>query len=154
MAQTTTTEEGRVIRESALDCSISGAAAAMAGLEGGAAVIHGAPGCGWAARWAGVGGARRGSEKRAGLLTGGRLLVGPFVGTDGSGGYFFFERGFLSYLSTDEGTVLEREPLVQLARDGELSIHKHPGFWACMDTQRDRDYLNGLWESGDAPWVP
>ena len=71
-----------------------------------------------------------------------------------NGGYFFFERGFLSYLSTDENSVLERAPLVRLARDGELSIHKHSGFWACMDTQRDRDYLNGLWESGDAPWVP
>jgi glucose-1-phosphate cytidylyltransferase len=71
-----------------------------------------------------------------------------------NGGYFFFKRGFLSYLSTDESTVLEREPLVQLARDGELRIYKHTGFWACMDTQRDRNYLNGLWESKDAPWVP
>jgi glucose-1-phosphate cytidylyltransferase len=71
-----------------------------------------------------------------------------------NGGYFFFTRSFLSYLSTDESCVLEQEPLVRLARDGQLGIHKHPGFWACMDTQRDRDYLNGLWASGKAPWVP
>jgi glucose-1-phosphate cytidylyltransferase len=71
-----------------------------------------------------------------------------------NGGYFFFKRNFLSYLSTDESCVLEQEPLVRLARDGQLGIHKHPGFWACMDTQRDRDYLNGLWANGKAPWVP
>jgi glucose-1-phosphate cytidylyltransferase len=70
-----------------------------------------------------------------------------------NGGYFFFQRGFLSYLSTDEGCVLEREPLVSLARDGEMGVYRHSGFWACMDTQRDRDFLNGLWESGDAPWT-
>jgi glucose-1-phosphate cytidylyltransferase len=71
-----------------------------------------------------------------------------------NGGYFFFKRAFLSYLTSNESCVLEREPLVRLARDGQLSVHKHPGFWACMDTQRDRDYLNGLWESGEAPWAP
>ena len=52
-----------------------------------------------------------------------------------------------------EDCVLEREPLVQLARDGQLEMFKHSEFWACMDTQRDRDYLTGLWESGKAPWV-
>lgn len=70
-----------------------------------------------------------------------------------NGGFFFFKREFLSYVSADESCVLEREPLVRLARDGQLSLHRHGGFWACMDTQRDRDFLNGLWESGEAPWV-
>jgi glucose-1-phosphate cytidylyltransferase len=70
-----------------------------------------------------------------------------------NGGYFLFRREFLSYLSTDENTVLEREPLVRLARDGQLGMFRHPGFWACMDTQRDLEYLNGLWRTGEAPWA-
>ena len=70
-----------------------------------------------------------------------------------NGGYFFFKRGFLPYLSETESCVLEREPLVQLAADGGLSIFKHRGFWACMDTQRDREQLEKLWASGKAPWA-
>ena len=70
-----------------------------------------------------------------------------------NGGYFFFRREFLSYLSNDDGCVLEREPLVRLARDGQLSIHQHRGYWACMDTQRDREQLEKLWASGKAPWA-
>lgn len=70
-----------------------------------------------------------------------------------NGGYFFFRRGFLSYLSSDEGCVLEREPLIRLARDGKLDMFRHHGFWACMDTQRDLERLNKLWASGEAPWA-
>ncbi len=70
-----------------------------------------------------------------------------------NGGYFFFRRDFLRYLSHDDSCVLEREPLVRLAHDGELQIFKHEGFWACMDTQRDREYLNELWNAGEAPWT-
>jgi glucose-1-phosphate cytidylyltransferase len=70
-----------------------------------------------------------------------------------NGGYFFFKRDFLKYLSEDPGCVLERDPLVKLARDGQLSIHKHPGYWACMDTQRDREELTRLVESGSPPWL-
>jgi glucose-1-phosphate cytidylyltransferase len=69
-----------------------------------------------------------------------------------NGGYFFFHKDFLKYLSKDESCVLERKPLVKLAEDGELNMYKHKDFWACMDTQRDRDYLTKLWESGQAPW--
>jgi glucose-1-phosphate cytidylyltransferase len=69
-----------------------------------------------------------------------------------NGGYFFFTRDALNYLSQDESCVLEREPLVKLARDRQLSIRKHRGFWAAMDTQRDREYLEELWKSGKAPW--
>lgn len=69
-----------------------------------------------------------------------------------NGGYFFFQRGFLPYLSTEESCVLEREPLVRLARDGQLGVYTHRGFWACMDTQRDREQLEKLWASGRAPW--
>jgi glucose-1-phosphate cytidylyltransferase len=70
-----------------------------------------------------------------------------------NGGYFFFKRDFLRYLSVDESCILEREPLVRLAHDRELQIYQHKGFWACMDTQRDRDYLNDLWNRGEAPWT-
>jgi len=69
-----------------------------------------------------------------------------------NGGYFFFKREILKYLSTDESCVLEREPLVKLARDRELSMRKHRGFWYAMDTQRDREYLDELWKSDKAPW--
>jgi glucose-1-phosphate cytidylyltransferase len=69
-----------------------------------------------------------------------------------NGGFFFFQSAFASYLSAEENCVLEQAPLTQLANDGQLQIYKHRGFWACMDTQRDRDYLNKLWQSGDAPW--
>jgi glucose-1-phosphate cytidylyltransferase len=69
-----------------------------------------------------------------------------------NGGYFFFKRDVLRYLSQDEGCVLERDPLVALARDRQLSICKHRGFWYAMDTQRDREYLEDLWKSGKAPW--
>lgn len=70
-----------------------------------------------------------------------------------NGGFFFFRRNFLNYLSSDESCVLERDPLVNLARDQQLALYRHTGFWACMDTQRDRDHLNKLWESGNPPWV-
>jgi glucose-1-phosphate cytidylyltransferase len=70
-----------------------------------------------------------------------------------NGGYFFFRRQFMSYLSPADHCVLEREPLVRLARDGELRMLRHKGFWACMDTQRDREHLNHLWDSGKAPWA-
>lgn len=72
-----------------------------------------------------------------------------------NGGFFFFKRDFFQrYLSKDENCILEKTPLVELAEDGELNMYKHKDFWACMDTQRDRDYLNQLWASGQAPWAP
>lgn len=70
-----------------------------------------------------------------------------------NGGYFFFQREFLKYLSEEQSCILEREPLVRLAQDGQLNIYKHRGFWGCMDTQRDREYLTGLVESEKAPWM-
>ena len=70
-----------------------------------------------------------------------------------NGGYFFFGRRFLSYLSKEESCVLERAPLVELAEDKQLALYKHDGFWACMDTLRDLDYLNREWASGKAPWA-
>ena len=52
----------------------------------------------------------------------------------------------------DDSTVLEKEPLEQVAQMGELMAYKHEGFWQCMDTKRDRDALEELWASGAAPW--
>ncbi len=70
-----------------------------------------------------------------------------------NGGFFFFKRDFFNrYLDREVACVLERQPLVRLAQDGELQLYKHSGFWGCMDTQRDRDYLTQLWQSGKAPW--
>ena len=69
-----------------------------------------------------------------------------------NGGFFFFRRDFTNYLSQDENLILERDPLIRLARDGEMMIYKHRGFWQCMDTQRDRELLEKLWASGNAPW--
>lgn len=69
-----------------------------------------------------------------------------------NGGFFVFEPGIFDYLN-DEATVLEREPLERLARDGQLMAYRHYGFWHPMDTVRDRDYLNERWAAGDAPWL-
>ena len=71
-----------------------------------------------------------------------------------NGGFFFFKREFFKqYLSKDPTCILERTPLVKLAEDGQLNLYRHRGFWACMDTQRDRDHLQQLWSSGQAPWA-
>ena len=69
-----------------------------------------------------------------------------------NGGFFFFRRGFLGYLSTADGCVLEQEPLQRLTRDGQLQVFRHGGFWSCVDTLRDREEVQGLWETGAAPW--
>jgi len=70
-----------------------------------------------------------------------------------NGGFFFFKKEFLGYLSKDKECVLEKNPLVNLAKDSQLNLFKHKGFWACMDTQRDRDYLTELLEKNEAPWI-
>lgn len=72
-----------------------------------------------------------------------------------NGGFLFFRREFFKmYLSNEPGCVLEESPLVRLAKDGQLNLYKHQGFWSCMDTQRDHDKLNLLWNNGAPPWVP
>lgn len=68
-----------------------------------------------------------------------------------NGGFFVFEPGVFDYLHGD-ATVLEEEPLENLARDGQLMALAHPGFWQCMDTVRDRNALENLWAGGQAPW--
>ena len=65
-------------------------------------------------------------------------------------GFFIMEPGALSYLNDD--SVLEEEPLAQLAADGQLSAYRHPGFWQPMDTYRESKLLNDFWTAGNAPW--
>ncbi len=68
-------------------------------------------------------------------------------------GFFVFDRKIFDYVEEDESSMLEREPLERVASDGELMIHRHHGFWQCMDTARDLDVLEEHWRSGKAPWV-
>lgn len=71
-----------------------------------------------------------------------------------SGGFFLFERGFAEhYLEADAGLLLEHSPLQRVARDAQLTVFRHEGFWAGMDTFRDWTELNKLWDSGEAPWA-
>lgn len=68
-----------------------------------------------------------------------------------NGGFFVVEPQFFDYIA-DDGTILEKEPLERAARDGELMAYRHEGFWHCMDTKRDRDALEDIWNAGGAPW--
>ncbi|MBN1909685.1 MAG: glucose-1-phosphate cytidylyltransferase [Pirellulales bacterium] len=68
-----------------------------------------------------------------------------------NGGYLVFEPGVLDYIDGDQ-TSLEADTLHRLAADGQLSAYRHDRFWQCMDTLRDMNYLQALWESGKAPW--
>lgn len=68
-----------------------------------------------------------------------------------NGGYFVMEPAFLDFISSDQ-TILEQEPLESVASAGELNAFKHEGFWQCMDSIRDRNYLEDLCESGNTPW--
>jgi glucose-1-phosphate cytidylyltransferase len=68
-----------------------------------------------------------------------------------NGGFFVFEPEVFKYLHGDD-TVLEGDPLENLARDGQLMAYRHEGFWQCMDTLRDREVLENFWADGDAPW--
>lgn len=74
--------------------------------------------------------------------------------TDGSMiniGFMVMNPEIFDYIDGD-ATVFEKEPLEALANLGQLKAYKHQGFWQCMDTKRDMDKLNEMWESGDAPW--
>ena len=68
-----------------------------------------------------------------------------------NGGFFVLEPGVVDYIDDDE-TAWEREPMEELARDGELMAYLHDGFWQCMDTIHDRDLLGELWLNNNAPW--
>jgi len=68
-----------------------------------------------------------------------------------NGGFFVLSPKVIDYIDGDN-TTWEKEPIERLAREGELSAFKHKGFWKPMDTLRDKNQLDELWNSGHAPW--
>lgn len=68
-----------------------------------------------------------------------------------NGGYFVLSPKVLDYID-DDSTIWEREPIETLAKEGQLSAYKHSGFWKPMDTLRDKNVLEELWQSEEAPW--
>lgn len=79
---------------------------------------------------------REKNETDASLINGGFMVMNPEI---------------FSYLK-DDSTVFEQEPMQRLAAEGQLMSFHHSGFWQCMDTQRDKIWLEQRWESGNAPW--
>ena len=68
-----------------------------------------------------------------------------------NGGYFVVNSEFFNLIEGDY-TILEKDPLERVADMGELMAYQHNGFWQCMDTKRDRDSLEELWKTDQAPW--
>lgn len=68
-----------------------------------------------------------------------------------NGGFFVLSPKVMDYI-TDDNTVWESGPLEQLVKESELASFQHHGFWQPMDTLRDKNYLEALWEAGEAPW--
>ena len=68
-----------------------------------------------------------------------------------NGGFFVIDPGFFELIDGDH-TILEERPLEKAAQYGELIAFQHHGFWQCMDTKRDRDLLENLWQDDNAPW--
>lgn len=68
-----------------------------------------------------------------------------------NGGFFVLSPRVLNFIEGD-ATLWEREPMEQLARNGQLSAFRHDGFWQPMDTLRDKNLLESLWAEGRAPW--
>lgn len=66
-------------------------------------------------------------------------------------GYMVFEPRIFDYIQ-DDMTVFEKEPLMRLAGEGQLMAYLFHGYWQCMDTKREMDQLNALWDAGQAPW--
>lgn len=69
-----------------------------------------------------------------------------------NGGFFVFNKRIFDYLSVDDYCDLEIGALEKIAYDGQLMVYKHTGYWACMDTFRDMEYLNKLWNENKAFW--
>ncbi len=69
-----------------------------------------------------------------------------------NGGFFVFEPNIFNYLKDDK-SILEIDGLERLAEDRQLTAYKHPDFWQCMDTLREKRILENMWKSGNAPWM-
>lgn len=70
-----------------------------------------------------------------------------------NGGFFFFSRAVRPFLSSDQGCELEKAPLTRLAEERQLMVYRHSGFWYPMDTLRDKNFLESVWNSGQAAWL-
>lgn len=68
-----------------------------------------------------------------------------------NGGYFVLSPKIFEYIDNDN-TIWEKDSLPILAKEDKLVAYRHSGFWQCMDTLRDKNYLNQVWDSGKAPW--
>jgi len=69
-----------------------------------------------------------------------------------NGAFFVLEPEALDYIDGDD-VMFEQSPMERLAADGQLMAFRHTGFWQCMDTLREKHLLEGLWNSGEAPWA-
>jgi glucose-1-phosphate cytidylyltransferase len=68
-----------------------------------------------------------------------------------NGGFFVLNSGALDYIDNDE-TIWERDSVERLSHDGQMMGYRHYGFWSCMDTLREKNFLEDLWSYGKAPW--
>ena len=69
-----------------------------------------------------------------------------------NGGFFVVEPQFFDFIKGDD-VILEKEPLEELSKMGELMAYQHNGFWQCMDTRRDKDFLEDMWKKNRPPWT-
>jgi glucose-1-phosphate cytidylyltransferase len=69
-----------------------------------------------------------------------------------NGGYMVCNYDLFNYLPDDPGMMFEQKPMADLVRDGQLNCYRHEGFWQPMDTYQEAQYLNRLWDGGEAPW--
>ncbi len=76
----------------------------------------------------------------------------PVSGNFINGGFFVFNKQIFKYLTSNDSSDLEIGALERIAKDGQLMVYKHEGFWSCMDTIRDMEYLNKLWEENQSKW--
>ena len=69
-----------------------------------------------------------------------------------NGGFFVFEQEIFEFLK-DDSTILEHSPMEMLVRNSQLMAYEHNGFWQCMDTIREKEILQSMWDSKSAPWL-
>lgn len=69
-----------------------------------------------------------------------------------NGGFFVFKREIFDYLWEEDDCALEAKPLEKLTKDGQLMAYTHRGFWQCIDTYRELEFLNNLWRNKNPPW--
>jgi len=76
------------------------------------------------------------------------------LGAEGwvNGGFFVLDSRVLDLIRDDQ-TIWEKEPMEQLVEEGQLAAYRHTGFWEAMDTMRDKEHLESLWEQGDTKWL-